>query len=538
MKNYILEKRENYHYILKVMKTKTIIFLFLIVAAILGAAFFLTEKYSNKTETVITRAKVVTPKSSDKDDDLDEEAFLGSFQSEQFKSFVDLLPTETLISSLTIDFNDDGYDDEVIVVRKTGEPFFFIVPGLYNPETSVYDRLPEIPTKISRTRTFSYAGMDITGEHKTALVYQGVEDDGNFVMEIYLAKMEDGITNLVSIGDFHSDGTIFIQQIERSESYELSLSKGESYSVWVYKSDTETPAKSKDAGLNQIQEEYKWNPSSQKYELENVVRVTASRLAAKELSRIQDGTVETFADFLNGLWYKTSNSDSTFRSIYFDYDKKEVILVTGESQEVYEWDDSKLRHNGMYLTTVNSSITNLHRRFDVALVNVDEIRITIRDEINLIITETNMWDGQYKKMSLQSSFDNAPVKAEKNQCEQELEKSDEWTTEDAIYSISVKDSIYNFKFNDQLETGIYSFMKIGSYNVIELRSDEDESLLNSTYALNFGTKTITETVKKKQVERIVTDYDTIYFTPVKITPTDCFATDGRAFSFIRTSKEN
>ena len=39
--------------------------------------------------------------------------------------------------------------------------------------------------------------------------------------------------------------------------------------------------------------------------------------------------------------------------------------------------------------------------------------------------------------------------------------------------------------------------------------------------------------KKKTVEKIVTDYDSITFTPVKITPVDCFSTDGRSYVFLR-----
>lgn len=514
------------------MKNKVVLFLFIFVIAILAGAYYLTQKFSGKEETVITRAKVVTPKSSQEASDNDDN-YQNTFQSEKFDTFVDLLPTETLISSLTLDFNDDGYDDEIIVLRKTGYQYFVMVPGLYNPETAVYDRLEEIPTKISRTRTFSYSGMDITGEHKTAIVYQGVEDDGNYVMQIFHSIVEDGVTKLITIGDFTSDGTIFIQQTERSESYELSVSKGESFSVWVYKSDINTSSAKNGVGVNQIQEEYKWEPNTQRYELANVVKVNASKLAAKELSRIQDGTVETFADFLNGLWYKTSNTDSEIRYIYFDYEKKEVILVTGESQEVYEWDDSKIRHNGMYLTTVNSSITNLHRRFDVALVNIDEIKITIRDEINLIITETNMWDGQYKKLSLQSSFDNPQTEVEKNQYFQELEKSTSWSTVDGLYSITMHDSVYSFRVEDTVETGIFSFLKIGSYDVVQFRSDLPDSKLNQTYVLEFGTKTITEKIKKKTVEKVVTDFDSITFSPVKITPIDCFATDGKSFVFVK-----
>ncbi|MCQ2591464.1 MAG: pallilysin-related adhesin [Treponema sp.] len=521
------------------MKTKLIGFLFIFTAFVLGAAFYYTKKFTVKEETSVTRAKVIPAKASDSASDTEEENHLSSIPAETFDTFVELLPTETLISSLTLDFNDDSFDDEVIIVRKSGVHHFVIIPALYNEKTEVYERLSEIPTNISRTRTFSYSGLDLTGDHKTSLIYQGTDDDGRYVMKVFLFKEQNGVKDLVCIGDFSSDGTIFIQQTERSESYALSIAKGESFSIWVYKSEKDEQ-NSKNANLNQIQEEYKWNPDSQCYELENTVKVSASRLAAKELSRIQDGTVETFADFLNGLWYKTTNTGSSIRYIYFDYNSREVILVNNENQEVYEWEDSKLRHNGIYLTTVNSSITNLHRRFDVALVNVDEIRISIRDEINLLIKETNMWDGSYKKLSLQSSLDTNTNDYKTNEYQQELEKEPStWTSADAFSSISFKDSCYTLKTSNYEETGIYSFMKIGSYNVIQVRSNTTESQLNQTYALEFGTKTITEVVnakKKITQEKVVTDYDTVTFTPVKITPTDCFSTEGRLYTFVRNQE--
>ena len=79
-------------------------------------------------------------------------------------------------------------------------------------------------------------------------------------------------------------------------------------------------------------------------------------------------------------------------------------------------------------------------------------------------------------------------------------------------------------------------MEIGSYNVLALRATSFNTVLNEFYALEFGTKTITETVKKQTIEKTVTDYDTITFTPVKITPTDCFATEGKVYTFTRSSE--
>ncbi len=509
--------------------------MFIIIAILLGAGFLASKKFIKKNSNAAVRAKIVTPKGSQTTDtETDTDHVTSDFNSENFDTFITLKNNETLINTITLDFNNDGYDDEVITVRKTGSENFTIVPGLFNPDTADYERLEDIPTTISKIRTFSLSGMDLIGDHCNSLIYQGVAEDENYVMQIFL--WDESENSIINIGDFVSDGTIFIQQTERSDSYQLSLSKGESFSVWVYESEKIIDEDGNIvAGQNQIQKEYKWNAGSGKYELANEIKVTAGRLAANELSRIQDGTVETFAAFLDGLWYKTSNEDNVIRYIYYNYDKKEIILLQSDSQEVYEWDDSKLRHNGIYLYTVNSDITNLQRRFDVLLISTDEIKITLYDSIGLVIKQSSEWDGQYKKMSLQSSFEEA-ADEEKNRFLVELEGDTVWNTVDGINSINLNDSRYTFLFDDMQEEGLYSMMEIGSYNVLALRATSFNTVLNEFYALEFGTKTITETVKKQTIEKTVTDYDTIIFTPVKITPTDCFATDGKVYTFTRSSE--
>ena len=523
------------------MKTKVVPFLFALVIVFLVGIYYASKKILVKDEKSITWAKIITPKNSETGES-EAEKKSSSFETEKYETFVPLYTGETLISTLTIDINNDGYDDEVIVVRKSNSQNLSIVVAVMNPETGVYQRLPEIATEFTRTRTFSYTGMDVAGEHKTALIYQGVNDDGDYVMQIFHCNTnENGQSELVNIGDFRCDGTVFIQQTERSDSYSLSMSKGESFSVWVYKSETpeeiqSDSAKKTNVNQNQIQQEYKWNSATQKYELSREIRVTAGRLAAKELSRIQDGTVETFAAFLNGLWYKTSNTDSEIRYLYFNYEDKEIVQLFSDTQEVYEWEDSKLRHNGIYITAINADIMNLHRRFDITLVNLDEIKITLRDDINLVIKENTRWDGNYKKMSLQTSLEEMYDNNVESEFAVELKKGDKWSTPDALVSITFTDYNYTALTETLEEQGIYTLSKVGSYNIISFRSDFANSLFSEAYSISFGTKTITETVKRKTVEKVVTDYDTIMLTPVKFTSTDCFAAEGKSYTFLRESK--
>lgn len=522
------------------MKTKSVVLIFILVAIFLTGAFFFSEKILSKDENSVTRAKVITPKASEVAEQ-ESEYVSAVGETEKYETFVPLAAGETLISTLTVDINNDGYDDEVVIVRKNTSPYLLIVPGLYIIESGEYLRLAEIETVFTKTRNFSYSAMDMIGNHKNSIVFQGIDDAGNSVMQIYLCtedkKLE--VEHLELIGDFSSDGTVFIQQTERSENYELGISKGEPYSVWVYKTEQltdeekEAAAKNKNYAPNQIQQEYKWNAAKQEYELDREIKVTASRLMAKELSKIQDGTVESFAGFLDGLWYKTSNKDGGIRYLYFNFDKKEIIHLFEDSQEVYQWDGSKVRHNGIYLTTVNADIMTLHRRFDISLVNTDEIKVTIRDDINLVIKESTMWDGQYKKLSLQNSFEDKTKESDLTIAQRELQKGLEWNSADGETKLKFDEFKYTLKYGSLVETGIYSASKFGSNIVLQFRSDSDSSMLSDAYSIEFGTKTVTETIKKKTVETVVTDYDFITFVPVKITPLDCFTTEGRSYNFTR-----
>ena len=93
----------------------------------------------------------------------------------------------------------------------------------------------------------------MTGDHRMALVYQGEKRDGGSVLALYHCQKSGGKTEVVPIGSFSSDGTIFIQQTERSESYELSQTKGESFAVWVYSSDSGKSDSTDTASVSQIQ---------------------------------------------------------------------------------------------------------------------------------------------------------------------------------------------------------------------------------------------------------------------------------------------
>lgn len=511
-------------------KNSAVIITFCTIAAVLAVVLVFRIFFIKDKGTV--HPKVINPVvSSESSNELSENAIVDD--SAVQTSFIPLLPTETLMSTLTLDFDGDNLDDQIVAVHKAGTPYLNLIVGLYNSETNAYDRVAEISTEISREKTFSYNGLDVVGDHRTALIYQGMKSNGDSVMRIFQCRKRRGNIEIQTIGDFTSDGTIFILQSERSEAYELSQAKGESFSVWVYSSDKTEEENAKAASVNQLQTEYKWNSDEQKYTAVRQLKVKGSRIAAKELARIQNGTVETFAQFLNGLWYKTSNSGNSSLYLFFNYEDREVIFLSDDTEGVYSWVDSNLRRSGIYLTVVNSIISSMKRRFDIMLTGVNEVNIHVHDDVGMIIKENNQWDGTYKKMSFQSTFGDARITAIADDFAKELLAQDSVWVDAEENEYKFTGNTYKIKHIELEESGIFVIDSVGDFPVVQFRSDVQNSFLQNAYAMKFKTHEVTIPAKNKRSKptvQTVIDKNVIIMTPVKLSLSTCYAMEGRVIT--------
>ncbi|MBP5576566.1 MAG: pallilysin-related adhesin, partial [Treponema sp.] len=195
---------------------------------------------------------------------------------------VPLKSDETLFGTLSMDFDGDGYDDQVNAIKNSSSPAMQLLVGLYNPASKAYERSALLVTDIQQARTFSYTGMDITGDHRTALVYQGFLENGDSVMQVYhiLRSSASSSPVLKRIASLRADGTIVIQQIERDDSYLSDQTTGASYVIWVYGSDYANKESS-----DQLQTRWEWNRNSQLYEIREQERITGNLIAATNLQK-------------------------------------------------------------------------------------------------------------------------------------------------------------------------------------------------------------------------------------------------------------
>ncbi len=497
---------------------KFILAFFVIVTAVL-AFFYFSKKTSEDSGTAV---QINTGTVEDSHKDSDDSESVTSIEENTPVSFIALRPDEILLSSMGVNLDDDHADDEIIVVKKGTRPNLYLVIGIYNSRTSVYDRVAEIETKVTQFRSFSYNVMDVTGEHKTSIIYQGFTENGDSVMQIFLCRTSGGNFAMDRIGDFRSDGTIFIQQHTRTDTYELSQSIGRSFPVWVYSSDTREGA----GNLSQVQTEYDWDPAAKKYVQIRQIYVTGKNLAAKELARIQDGTVKTFANYLNGLWYKTSNSTNEVRYIFFDYENSEVNFLVNDTQEVYTWLESNLYRNGIYLSAVNNSIENLRRRFDITLTDLDEMRVRVYDDVRMRIGADALWDGQYRKLNVRKAFLSQEEDTGVKDLVARLEGCSQWYMPDGT-GFTFKNGRYTVNSETLNESGVYFASKIGNEYVLQFNTAQQARYLDDAYILRYAKieQEIDTDRKKKTV--YVDDPDKVILYPAVIMASECYEASDR-----------
>ena len=484
------------------MKRFTTIFFVLTAIAIAGFSIY-TYKKPKEPEYKTIRAKIVKPNSQQIISET-EKVIIDETEAELQTSLIELQPGETLLNALSIDMNNDAFDDQIISIRKNNSPSIYLVTGIYNPKKKTYERQSEIETEITQTNTFSFSVLDMTGDHINALTYTGQNEKQETVLKVFLPEFSEKKFKYDIIAEFSADATIFIQQLQRSDPYSFSQTQGESFPIWVYSSDS---SKGKDS-LDQIQTMYDWDRIARKYIKVSESRVAGKKIAANELRKIQDGTSQTFERFLDGLWYKSSADDSTLRYVFFNTAKREIIFSTDKIQEIYQWNTTSLRRSGANLTMVNTSVTSLVRRFDVALNDIDEIKVKVNDEVKMAITQETLWDGTYKKISLQS------LNNQQNDFDSEVLKKIEsnshiWTTSTNT-SVTIKNGQYSATNESWSANGAVTSLRIKGTTLLQFKSFSEEKYLNGYYLPAFAT-----TKNGAEIR------ETLTLTPVSIT-TDGF----------------
>jgi len=408
---------------------------------------------------------------------------------------------ETFIQAVSWDINKDGSTDQICAVKKAAEPYIHLIIGIQNPIDGEYHRVAELRTGVTQVRTLSFSFMDITGERVYSLIYTGMTSDNQRIMAVHNPEFDrDGRLSFRALADLRSDGPITIQEVTRPDAYNLGLASGVSFPIITYSSDPDSPQ-----ALDQIERTWRWNRALRRYELASENRIPGKRIETRLISQLRSGNQESFDAFLSGLWFTPSTRPNDFpRYIFFDVDQSEIIFYTDNKQEVFYRESASPRRYGMFVASRNRSISSIRRLIDIELTGIDEIKLTVMDDVRLNIGVASDWDGIYRKMAPNLSLHQGTSWIDNSNIGNLLtEHSEPWLSPEG-YTFTITGSNYRIESASQTETGILAVLSVRGETVLQLRSTDNTSS-DRFYTANLeqrrGTgESILQTLTMKQVQ--------------------------------------
>ena len=424
------------------------------------------------------------------------------------KIFLELLNDEAFVDAISDDLNEDGVEDQIIAVKKLLDPFLYLIISIQNPATQKWDRIEEIRTTITQPKSLTFYIMNLTRDPK-ALIYSGMTSDNRQALSIHTIKKENGRNvQLDQIADLHADMQIQIKEIETQEENSSSLS---SYRVYTYDSDPSAPNT-----LNQIETEYTWNAKAKKYEQGLQKTIPGEKIEIQLLRKLQGGNMESFIDFLSGLWFQEEENKETGRSVYFDKNDNQVIFNLDNVEEIYEIKTTLPRRYGLFFTTSNKSIPNIVRRVELEIKGLDEIQVrVIEDVLRIKFGTASLWNGNYKKntnllLNNTSQKENNAEKAKKL-----LSKSsNQWKSANNTL-LDLSENSYIIQQSEDIEKGYFNILEINEKIILQMKSEKDT---NKFYLLELS--------EKNNVQRMV-------WTKIKLSINDAIPTGDEPIIFER-----
>ncbi|MDR0387087.1 MAG: pallilysin-related adhesin [Treponema sp.] len=461
-------------------------FIFIFTALVIGVLFFAPDLVFTRPEgdsrRLSKQTRVVIPQSRFQDDDYYEDYPAERLAYEDNRNAkVALDEGETIVSVLTQDFDGDLQDEQIIAYRNLSEPGspIYITYVQYDDLAGGYKRIWNSPTLITRPGTVSLYTQDLLGDHGVSVIVTGINAAGEHTLT---ALRKDGpapeqdaagdeSAPFTKIAEIRIDGSIAVQEIERTQAYQRGISNGQSFTIAAYGRDNDSANM-----LDQIEVTYVYNPDRAFYEQSRITRMPGTQIEQRRVRELLDGNPEVFERFINGLWYY-AGADGTpdnRQYIYFNLPNRELIFYGDESQQVFIWLNSSSTRYGLYVSSQNISVTSLRRSLNIELESLDSIRIRVSEDVRLKLGVTDSWDGSYRKAGSTAAGlqdDVLPVIPH-------LDASYDGFIGKLVFS---KDGFYELYAQGTVLKGKYAFFALDDRELLELRPGGITGFPRETY---------------------------------------------------------
>ena len=380
--------------------------------------------------------------------------------SENMQSAITLLSDEVLVDEVQADVNGDNKEDKIIAAKKLSDQFIYLFIFLQENEAQTFTRASEIKTEATHAKTLSIYTLTVQEYQYPIIVYSGMNADNMQVLGMYTAEIDkDTVIRMHSLAGIQADGQIILKN-----NRDNSIS---GYMIAAYYSDRDAPNT-----LNQIEKQYTWNEKKKLFEQTREIKIPGKKIESQFLKKFQTGDSNSFQAFLEGLWYQPSAKRDQNRSIFFNRSENEIIFSVNNIQELFTIDSITPRRFGIYFSTKNASISSIHRRIDIELIGIDEVRIRVIDDIaRLKIGVASNWDGAYRKInnSVREAQNNAAFDNIKGLL---FADGKTWTNTEG-YSLSFSDNTYRLLQDTVQQSGWYTILQIKDNTVLQLKDTEN-----------------------------------------------------------------
>jgi flagellar motor protein MotB len=382
---------------------------------------------------------------------------------------------EMLVTLLADDFDGIPGEEQIIAYRRViaktePESPICITYVDFDEETREYTRVWSAPTAATSPGTLSLYTQDVIGDRSVCVILAGMNGLGEHTLTIFrkTPPLERNQQASVAapfdkIAELRINGTISVQEVNRSQAYQNGIARGQSFSLLARSYDRA----SFESG-DQKEIIYTYNPETKRYEQSAVTIIPGTQIEQRRLREVLSGGSKSFEAFVDGLWYYVSPQGTldNRQYIYFDPQNRELVFFGEETQQVFTWQNSSATRYGLYITSQNLSVTTLRRFLDIELSSLDSIRVKVFEDVRLKIGVNASWDGTYYRkagIGEESSPEALPLVP---------------SAITAVYTGSIgkieffSNGVYELSAGGTVRRGLYAFFFMDDQEMLELRPEQ------------------------------------------------------------------
>jgi len=403
---------------------------------------------------------------------------------------------EVVLDVDSINLDQDEGEEQILTVRKTDKANggLWVVVADYLPARRAWIRAWEGETLVTKLTTFAIQAKDLIGDHNLDIVCTGIDDANQQTIVVWkrISDPEKDTLAYSAAAALAADSLI-VEELERSEGYQLGQTNGVDWPIVAFRRDKESQNI-----LDQIKTVYSWDFSKGSYVESATQRIPGAQVEKNIAAKVLTGNEGDFESFLRGVWYESSAGplDSKAKLIVFDRSGGSITFYSSEAQEVFRWLDSHSTRNGLYVGSQNESVSNLRRLMDIELAGADTITVRVFEDLKMKVDAEDLWNGTYRKLpdgtsgpEGRSARGNAPFTL-----------AGLWRSADGSEMAFGEGRRFRLTRPGKNEAGGYSLYSIGSDAVLEFVVLKDNGLIETRRSYR---ALYTETKKGKSTQRIL-----------------------------------